>query len=87
MVEHTGPTTTTGVGLKPGLSGARWRVLLSVLGPITWLVFTLLYVGFWATGFSLFQDIIVLLVSVLLLGGVMAGAWITSGTGANWRWG
>ncbi len=61
---------------------ARWRgpVLVSILGPIAWLVFTLLYVGFWATGLTLFQDVVVILVSILILGGVMAGVWTVWGS-------
>ncbi len=57
----------------------RWRVLLTILGPIAWLCFTLLYVGFWAQGFSLFQDLVVILVSLLVLGGVVVSAWASWG--------
>jgi hypothetical protein len=57
----------------------RWRVLLTILGPIAWLCFTLLYVGFWARGFSLFQDIVVILVVLLLLGAVVVSAWVSWG--------
>lgn len=60
-------------------AGFRWRVLASILGPVAWLTFTLLYVGFWATGFSLFQSVIVILVSIILLGGVMGAAWASWG--------
>lgn len=69
--------TAWGEGAAP--RGFRGRVLLSVLGPIAWLIFTLLYVGFWAKGFSLFQDVVVVLVSILVLGGVMAAVWISWG--------
>lgn len=87
MTEPSAPSTTHGSGVRPLAAGMRWRVLLSVLGPIAWLVFTLLYVGFWATGFSLFQDLVVVLVSILILGGVMAGIWITWAGRPGWRWG
>lgn len=61
---------------------ASWRgpILVSILGPIAWLVFTLLYVGFWASGLTLFQDVVVILVSILVLGGVMAGVWTVWGS-------
>lgn len=55
--------------------GMRGAILLSILGPVAWLCFTLLYVGFWAPGFSLFQSIVVILVSLLALGGVMGATW------------
>lgn len=55
--------------------GMRGAILLSILGPTAWLAFTLLYVGFWATGFTLFQSIVVVLVSVVALGGVLGASW------------
>ncbi|MGI0132313.1 MAG: hypothetical protein ACREDK_04385 [Thermoplasmata archaeon] len=59
--------------------GMRSRIILSIVGPIAWLSFTLLYVGFWATGFSIFQSIIILLVSILILGGLMGSVWTAWG--------
>ncbi len=66
--------------------GWTWRILVSILVPIAWLVFTLLYVGFWASGFSLFQDIIVVLVSLLVLIGVMASTWAAWGVRRFRNW-
>ncbi len=63
----------------------RWSILLSILGPVAWLSFTLVYVGFWAQGFSVFQSVIVILVSLLLLGGVLGAAWTVWGTGPGRR--
>ena len=57
----------------------RWPVLASILGPIAWLSLTLLYVGFWAQGFSLFQSVILIFVSILILAGVVGGAWAAWG--------
>jgi hypothetical protein len=57
----------------------RGRVVASILGPVAWLSFTLVYVGFWAQGFSLFQSIIVILVSILVLGGLMGALWSSYG--------
>lgn len=70
------------------LPGWRWRILASILGPVAWLSFTLLYVGFWATGFSLFQSIIVILVSGIILGGVMGALWTSWAPryGRRWDW-
>ena len=70
---------------KP-MEGLRWRILVSILGPVAWLSFTLLYVGFWATGFTLFQSIIVILVSVIILGGVMGAIWTTWGPRYRHAW-
>ena len=60
-------------------AGWRWRMVISILVPVAWLSFTLLYVGFWATGFTLFQSVIVILVSVIILGGVMGATWTAWG--------
>ncbi len=59
--------------------GFRWGVLVSIIGPIAWLSFTLLYVAFWAQGFSLFQSIVLIIVSLLILAGVMGTAWTAWG--------
>lgn len=78
--------TSTSAHVVPGAAHAardasrmRLPVLLSILGPIVWMVFTLLYVGFWANGFSLFQSFVVVLVSLLILGGVMGSIWTVWG--------
>lgn len=67
---------------SPGMAGweewsyaHRGRITASIVGPVAWLSFTLLYVGFWAQGFSLFQSVVVLLVSALVLGGLMGAIW------------
>jgi hypothetical protein len=65
----------------------RARIVASILGPVAWLCFTLLYVGFWAQGFSLFQSVIVILVSVILLAGVMGALWASWGMRyRRWDW-
>jgi len=65
--------------------GIRWGILASIVGPIAWLVFTLLFVGFWAHGFTLFQSLIVIVVSLLILTGVLATGWVAWGT-RHMRW-
>ncbi|HTZ61609.1 MAG TPA: hypothetical protein VMC82_03070 [Thermoplasmata archaeon] len=71
------------------LGRLRRSVLLSIAGIVAWVCFTLLYVGFWAQGFSLFQSIIVIVVSLVVLAGVLAGAWISFGmrfARRHWEW-
>ena len=66
---------------------SRARIVASILGPVAWLSFTLLYVGFWAQGFSLFQSVIVILVSVIVLGGLMGALWASWGMRHSpWSW-
>jgi peptidoglycan/LPS O-acetylase OafA/YrhL len=57
----------------------RRRILLTLGAGVAWICFTLLYVAFWAPGYTLFQSVVVVLVSLLALGGVIAGAWISFG--------
>jgi hypothetical protein len=65
----------------------RVSIVASILGPALWLSFTLLYVGFWAKGFSLFQSVIVILVSIIVLAGMMAALWASFGLQQpRWGW-
>lgn len=57
----------------------RRRVVASIGATFGWLSLTLLYLAFWAHGFSLLQDIVVVVVSLLILGAFLLGAWITFG--------
>lgn len=73
---------------RPTDRSFRARVVASILGPVAWLSFTLLYVGFWAKGFTLFQSVIVILVSIIILAGLMAALWASFGMRqARWAWG
>ena len=68
------------------MGGLRSRIILSILGPVAWVSFTLLYVAFLARNFSIFQSVIVVLVSLLVLFGVTLAAWISYGFRAARRW-
>jgi len=66
---------------------SRGRVVASILGPVAWLSFTLLYVGFWAPSFTLFQSVIVILVSAIILAGLMGALWASWGMRRHyWSW-
>lgn len=70
-------------GWEDAPKGLRWRILVSVLGPIAWVCLTLLYVGFWSSGFTVVQSLIVVLVSTLVMAGVITALWI--GWGPRYR--
>ena len=61
------------------MSGMRMRVGMSIVLGIGWLIFILLYAGFWSGDFSLFQSIVILIVSFLVLGGVLGAMWASWG--------
>lgn len=51
-------------------------IIVSIVGVIGWLVFILLYALFWSKGFSLFQNVIVTVVSLAITGLVIGLMWI-----------
>ncbi len=51
-------------------------IVLSITGVIAWLVFILIYALDWSGGYSLFQNIIVTVVSFLVAGLVIALMWM-----------
>ncbi|MGP8159096.1 MAG: hypothetical protein ACLPWO_05785 [Thermoplasmata archaeon] len=57
----------------------RRRILVSIGATAGWLCLVLLYLAFRATGFSIFQSIVVVVVSLLVLAAVLLGAWISFG--------
>jgi len=54
-------------------------VVLSILAFVAWLIFILLYALFWSTSYSLFQNIVVTIVSLLLVGLVVGLIWVVWG--------
>jgi hypothetical protein len=50
-------------------------IVLSFLAVVVWLVFILLFALYWSTGFSLFQDVIVTIVSLLVMGVLVGLMW------------
>ena len=64
----------------------RRRLLASLAAIVAWVSLTMLYVAFWARGFSLFQSVVVVLVSLVVLAGFLLGAWISFGLRFMDRW-
>jgi hypothetical protein len=54
-------------------------IIVTFLAIAVWLVFILLYALYWSTGFSWFQNIIVTIVSLLLVGLVIGLMWMVWG--------
>jgi hypothetical protein len=57
--------------------GMRWRVSLSIIMGVGWLVFLILWLAFYASDFNVYQNIAIVLASILIVGAVL-GAWWTS---------
>jgi len=56
-----------------------------MLGLIALPVFILLYALYWSTGYSLFQNIIVTVVSFLIAGLLIGLMWVVWGPKGGWR--
>ncbi len=56
--------------------GPMAPVYLSILGIIVWLVFILFYALYWSNGFSLFQNVIVTIVSLAITGLLIGLMWL-----------
>ncbi len=87
MTTNPFPSSTSVHNRASDLFGSlRRRIVASLAVVVGWISFTLLYVAFWAHGFSLFQSIVVILVSLLVLLASLVGAWVSFGLRFVDRW-
>lgn len=64
-------------------------IIGSILGVIAWLLFIVLYALYWSKGFDLFQDAIVTIASLLIMGlaiGAMWMIWFSLNRGSRQWW-
>lgn len=54
-------------------------IVASMLGVVAWLLFILLYALFWSGGFSLFQNVVVTLVSLAITALLIGLMWVVWG--------
>ncbi len=64
---------------QPGGPGFGWRVAVSVISVFGWVIFVLLYFGFWADQFSGLQSAVLILVSILVFIAMNGAAWASWG--------
>ncbi len=63
-----------------GLFRSLRRALVASIAAVTaWISGTLLYFAFWASHFTVFQDVVVVIVSLLVLMAVLVSSWISFG--------
>ncbi|MFP3909738.1 MAG: hypothetical protein ACLFVX_07750 [Archaeoglobaceae archaeon] len=70
------PWITLGLGSEFNL---RWRVTISAVSGIGWLLFLIAWAFTYASDYDIYQNIAIFLVSVLVLGGINAVTWIPWG--------
>ena len=67
--------------------GFRWRVALSIIVGIGWLIFLILWLGFFAGDFNVYQNIAIFLVSLLGIAVILGPAWAHWGMKYGWKYG
>ena len=60
--------------------------IASMVGVLIWLIFILLYALYWSEGFSLFQNIIVFIVSACIMGLAIGMIWLVWGRNKMQNW-
>lgn len=55
--------------------GFDWRVSLSIISVVAWLIFLIIWLFFYANNFNVYQNIAIFIVSILAFGGIMGASW------------
>jgi hypothetical protein len=53
----------------------KWTSVLSGIAGLGWLIFLIIWLFFYASDFTGYQNIAIVLVSILVLAGILGGAW------------
>ena len=59
--------------------GFGWRVSVSIIVGVGWLVFLILWVTFYAAAFTLLENLVIVLVSLLIVGAILGASWASWG--------
>jgi hypothetical protein len=51
-------------------------IVVSIVVGICWAIFMLLHVVFWSADFDLFQNIVIILLSLVVVGGAVGLMWV-----------
>jgi hypothetical protein len=72
--------------IRTTVRGGIRRVVASIFLTVGWLSATLLYLAFFASHFTLVQDVVVFFVSMFLLFGTLMAIWVAFGKKALHVW-
>jgi hypothetical protein len=61
------------------IEGLSWRVSLTILLGVGWLIFLIIWLAFFASGYTGYQNFAIFLVSILVLGGILGIPWTIYG--------
>ncbi len=56
-----------------------WRAMFSILFGTAWLVGILLHWAFWSVRFDWFQNLVIVIASLLGVGAIIGAVWISAG--------
>jgi hypothetical protein len=59
-------------------------IVASILAILAWLVFILLFALFWSSGYNVFQDVIVTIVTLIFTGIIIGLVWVVWGSRGSW---
>ena len=62
--------------------GWAWRTAVSSVVAIGWLIFVIIHLFFWAKHYTIYENIAIFLVSILVLAAILAPVWILWGVRA-----
>ena len=67
--------------------GGAARVAVSIVAGVGWLIFLILFLAFYADGFSIYQNLAIILASLLVVGAILGPIWAHWGikTGRVWK--
>jgi len=57
------------------MKGMGWRVALSILVCMGWVAFLIIWLFFYAASFTIYQNVAVVLVSIVVACAIMGAAW------------
>lgn len=60
-------------------AGFGWRIAVSISVFFGWLIFLIIWLFFYASDYSVFQNLAMVLVSIIAGIGILAGTWVTWG--------
>ncbi len=61
------------------MNGLAWRVSLSIVASIGWLIFLIVWLFFYAAHYNGYQNVAIILASVLVLGFIVGVPWLIWG--------
>ena len=56
-------------------SGFKWRIILSIVLPFIAIIFLIIWFWYYAQPYSVWQNIAVILVTLLIIGGILGSLW------------